>query len=78
MTAARERVTAKVRAYLESIQRPGVDYDTIRADIERLIEEPGVGVDALAERVKAVLPTLELLLGGEPGKTGEEGGGEQG
>ncbi len=38
----------------------------------------GFGAGLHAERVKAVLPTLELLLGGEPGKTGEEGGGEQG
>jgi hypothetical protein len=61
--AARERVTSKVRAYLESLKRPGLDYEGIRADVERLLEEPGVGADAIAERIKAVdRDTIKAIL----------------
>ncbi len=63
LAAARERATAKVRAYLESVQRPGMDYETIRADVERLLEEPGAGAEAIAERVKAVdRDTIKSIL----------------
>lgn len=54
VTAARERAVGKVRAYLESLKRPGLDYDTIRTDVERLLEEPGQSPDSIAERVKAM------------------------
>jgi hypothetical protein len=61
--AARERVTSKVRAYLESLKRPELDYEGIRADVERLLEEPGVGADAIAERIKAVdRDTIKAIL----------------
>ncbi|MDP2314316.1 MAG: hypothetical protein Q8P41_15545 [Pseudomonadota bacterium] len=59
----RERATHKVRAYLESLRRPELDYDGIRSDIERLLEEPGAGAEALAERVKAVdRDTVKAIL----------------
>jgi hypothetical protein len=54
LAAARDRATAKVRSYLESLKRPELDYEAIRADVERLLDEPGLGVEALAERVRAI------------------------
>ncbi|MDP2307013.1 MAG: hypothetical protein Q8P18_13395 [Pseudomonadota bacterium] len=63
VASARERATSKVRAYLESLDRPELDYEGIRADIERLLEEPGVGAEALAERVKAIdRDTVKAIL----------------
>jgi hypothetical protein len=60
---ARERATSKVRAYLESLDRPELDYEGVRTDIERLLEEPGVGAEALAERVKAIdRDTVKAIL----------------
>ncbi len=62
-TGVRERATSKVRAYLESLQRPELDYEGLRTDIERLLEEPGVGAEALAERVKAIdRDTIKAIL----------------
>jgi hypothetical protein len=61
--AIKERVTAKVRAYLESLQRPELDYEGIRADLERLLEEPGAGAEALAERARSVdRDTVKAIL----------------
>ena len=63
VTAARERAATKVRAYLESVKRPELDYEAIRSDVERLLEEPGASVDSIAERVKAVdRDTIKAIL----------------
>lgn len=61
--SVRERATSKVRAYLESLDRPELHYEGVRVDIERLLEEPGVGAEALAERVKAIdRDTVKAIL----------------
>jgi hypothetical protein len=61
--SARERATSKVRAYLESLKRPELDYEGIRTDVERLLEEPGVGAEAIAERIKAIdRDTIKAIL----------------
>lgn len=71
--AARERAVGKVRAYLDSLQRPGLDAASIRADVERLLDEPGATAEALAERVRAVdRDTVKQMLASRRDLTEED------
>lgn len=73
LIAARERAAGKVRAYLDSLQRPSLDYAVIRADVERLLEEPGASPESLADRLKAVdRDTIKQMLASRRDLTEED------
>ncbi|AFZ24477.1 hypothetical protein Cylst_2246 [Cylindrospermum stagnale PCC 7417] len=46
-----EDVFARVRNYLNSLDRPELNYDSIKRDIRTLLEDPHAGFDALRDRL---------------------------
>ena len=49
--AAIDRVFAKIRNYLNSLDRPELNYDGIKADLRKLFDDPGAGFEALRDRL---------------------------
>ncbi|MEL6402624.1 MAG: MFS transporter [Cyanobacteria bacterium J06626_4] len=45
------RLLARVRAYLNSLERPELNYDGIRRDLRTLFDDPQAGFDALQQRL---------------------------
>ena len=46
-----DRVFAKIRAYLNSLDRPELNYEGIRNDLRTLFDDPQAGFDALRDRL---------------------------
>jgi hypothetical protein len=46
-----DRIFAKIRNYLNSLDRPELNYDGIKSDIRTLFDDPGAGFDALRDRL---------------------------
>ena len=46
-----DRVFAKIRNYLNSLDRPELNYDGIRTDFRKLFDDPQAGFDALRDRL---------------------------
>ncbi|MBD2387697.1 MFS transporter [Cylindrospermum sp. FACHB-282] len=46
-----EDVFARIRNYLNSLDRPELNYDSIKRDIRTLLEDPHAGFDALRDRL---------------------------
>ncbi|MEB3357235.1 MAG: MFS transporter, partial [Synechococcales bacterium] len=49
--AAIDRLFAQVRAYLNSLERPELNYDGIKRDVRTLFDDPQSGFDALRDRL---------------------------
>ena len=49
--ASVDRIFAKIRNYLNSLERPELNYDGIKADIRKLFDDPQAGFDALRDRL---------------------------
>jgi nucleoid DNA-binding protein len=49
--ASIDRVFAKIRNYLNSLERPELNYDGIKADMRTLFDDPQAGFDALRGRL---------------------------
>jgi nucleoid DNA-binding protein len=49
--AAIDRVFAKIRNYLNSLDRPELNYDGIKRDLRTLFDDPQAGFDALRDRL---------------------------
>ncbi len=49
--AAIDRVFAKIRNYLNSLDRPELNYDGIKADLRKLFDDPGAGFEAMRDRL---------------------------
>jgi nucleoid DNA-binding protein len=45
------RLLARVRAYLNSLERPELNYEGIRRDVRTLFDDPQAGFDALKQRL---------------------------
>jgi hypothetical protein len=46
-----ERIFAKIRAYLNSLERPELDYEDVKRDVLTLFDDPQAGVAALRDRL---------------------------
>jgi nucleoid DNA-binding protein len=46
-----DRIFAKIRNYLNSLDRPELNYDGIKSDIRKLFDDPQAGFDALRDRL---------------------------
>src|SRR5919202_574740 len=46
-----DRIFAKIRNYLNSLDRPELNYDGIKADVRKLFDDPQAGFDALRDRL---------------------------
>ncbi|MDY6936507.1 MAG: MFS transporter [Cyanobacteriota bacterium] len=46
-----DRIFAKIRAYLNSLERPELNYDTFKGDLATLFDDPEAGFDALRDRL---------------------------
>ncbi|PSN16767.1 hypothetical protein C7293_01240 [filamentous cyanobacterium CCT1] len=58
-----EGILARVRQYLDSLDRPELDYYGIKRDLQQLMADPKAGVDALRTRLSQVdRDTLVALL----------------
>jgi hypothetical protein len=51
MQAATERLLAKIRAYLNRLQRPELNYEGIAEDLRRMFDDPRAGFEALRARL---------------------------
>ncbi len=51
MQAAIDRIFAKIRNYLNSLDRPELNYDGIKADLRQLFDDPQAGFEALRDRL---------------------------
>ncbi|HEY9603479.1 MAG TPA: MFS transporter, partial [Allocoleopsis sp.] len=61
--AAIDRIFAKIRNYLNSLDRPELNYDGIKTDIRTLFDDPGAGFEALRDRLSQFdRDTLVALL----------------
>jgi hypothetical protein len=49
--ASIDRIFAKIRNYLNSLDRPELNYDGIKADVRTLFDDPQAGFDALRVRL---------------------------
>lgn len=49
--AAIDQVFAKIRNYLNSLHRPELNYDGIKADLRQLFDDPQAGFEALRDRL---------------------------
>src|SRR5919199_311017 len=49
--AAVDRIFAKIRNYLNSLDRPELNYDGIKADLRKLFDDPGAGFEAMRDRL---------------------------
>lgn len=49
--SAIEGVLSKIRNYLNSLERPELNYDSIRQDVRTLFDDPQAGFDALRSRL---------------------------
>lgn len=57
------RITGKVRDYLDSLNRPELRYEGLQHDFRQLFTDPKAGADALLKRLKSVdRNTLKALL----------------
>ncbi len=60
---AKIQIESKARNYLNSLDRPELNYDAIRHDLELLFDDPESGADALVKRFKAMdRETLEAII----------------
>ncbi len=48
--AAIERIFERIRIYLNSLERPELNYEGIRADVHTLLDDPEAGFEALRDR----------------------------
>lgn len=63
VAARRRGVEAKVRDYLNSMNRPELQYEGIKHDIQTLYHDPKAGADALIRRLKAMdRDTLKAII----------------
>ncbi|OUL33831.1 hypothetical protein BV372_15345 [Nostoc sp. T09] len=46
-------VFARIRSYLNSLERPELNYDSIKRDVRQLFEDPQAGFDALRDRLSS-------------------------
>jgi nucleoid DNA-binding protein len=61
--AAIDRIFAKIRNYLNSLERPELNYDGIKADLRKLFDDPQAGFEALRDRLSQFdRDTLVALL----------------
>lgn len=61
--AAVDRVLEKIRNYLNSLERPELNYEGIKYDIQTLFDDPEAGFDALRDRFSRVdRDTLVALM----------------
>lgn len=51
LQSALDRVFARIRNYLNSLERPELNYDSIRHDLRQLFSDPQAGFDALRDRL---------------------------
>ncbi|MBE9006930.1 MFS transporter [Fortiea sp. LEGE XX443] len=49
--SATERVTSRIRNYLNSLNRPELNYEDIRHDFAKLFDDPQAGFEALRDRL---------------------------
>jgi gas vesicle protein len=49
--ASIDRIFAKIRNYLNSLDRPELNYDGIKADVRKLFDDPQAGFEAVRERL---------------------------
>ena len=50
----KERVTGKLRDYLDSLGRPEMQYEDVKEDFQKLFENPKEGAEALVGRLKSL------------------------
>ncbi len=46
-------VFARIRSYLNSLERPELNYDSIKRDVRQLFDDPQAGFDALRDRLSS-------------------------
>ncbi|MBD1804361.1 MFS transporter [Microcoleus sp. FACHB-SPT15] len=46
-----DRIFAKIRNYLNSLERPELNYDGIKTDLRKLFDDPQAGFDAMRDRL---------------------------
>jgi hypothetical protein len=46
-----DRIFAKIRNYLNGLERPELNYDGIKADVRKLFDDPQAGFEALRDRL---------------------------
>jgi gas vesicle protein len=46
-----DRTFAKIRNYLNSLERPELNYDGIKTDLRKLFDDPQAGFDAMRDRL---------------------------
>ncbi|MEW6493654.1 MAG: MFS transporter [Cyanobacteriota bacterium] len=63
MQAAIDRIFAKIRNYLNSLDRPELNYDGIKTDLRQLFDDPQAGFESLRDRLSQFdRDTLVALL----------------
>lgn len=61
--SAVDRLLAKIRSYLNGLERPELNYDSIQGDLRTLFDDPQAGFDGLRDRFSQVdRNTLVALL----------------
>ncbi|MEC4805727.1 MAG: MFS transporter [Jaaginema sp. PMC 1079.18] len=62
-----ERIFNALRQYFDSLERPELNYDGIKRDLQTLFDDPEAGFEALRERFGAMdRDTLVALVGSSP------------
>ncbi len=57
------RTEAKLRDYLDSLGKPELQYEGIKADVEKLLHDPKEGAESLLNRLKAIdRDTIKAML----------------
>ena len=61
--SAIDTILERIRSYLDSLERPELDYEGIKQDLRQLFEEPKAGFEALRDRLSQInLETLRAIL----------------
>jgi nucleoid DNA-binding protein len=67
LQSAIDSIFARIRDYLNSLERPELNYEGIKRDFRKLFEDPQAGVDALKERLSQFdRDTLVAILSSRP------------
>jgi uncharacterized protein (UPF0335 family) len=51
MQSVIDGILGKVRDYLNALERPELNYDGIKDDVQKLFDDPNAGFDALRDRL---------------------------
>ncbi|NJL83654.1 MAG: MFS transporter, partial [Chloroflexaceae bacterium] len=67
LETAIEQVFDRIRTYLNNLERPELNYDSIRQDVRLLLDDPKAGFEAMRDRLSQVdRGTLVAILSSRP------------